>query len=384
MKKTCLYCNSKKDESQFSLEHIFPDALGGALCSNLFKTRDVCQRCNSISGLFVDGALIKNFFSQNDRAETALNYIDLNTPQPLPLRYMGLLDDLIEDANLSCDFWMGPHGGLIYHRRKKADSKYDTLAGGSPIDNKKFAGEVYIFAQSSDEYWNAVLLLSVMSHFKKARRISGNIGLPKTPSNELPYFDDPIEDEVMFLTKLKNIQGETHRGRIAIQIGFEQRFLCKFALAFGTNRLGKSFLNTAYSKSLRNAFWEKNVKRGVIHGINFTSFFTPQNEGLNKLLAWDGVHTILLYPKGNVLLGIIFLFGKKMMAIEISKDKELWRNMITHGEIYIVCQSLGKFVGPIHLEDFIAHKSNIKKIPELNAIDEKRFDISRLPKIIKL
>ena len=42
----CIYCGAELDDSQKSLEHIFPDALGGAkLPDNLFKTRNVCKFC---------------------------------------------------------------------------------------------------------------------------------------------------------------------------------------------------------------------------------------------------------------------------------------------------------------------------------------------------
>lgn len=76
MSKICIFCNTEKPENDFSLEHIFPQSLGGAQASDLFKTRHVCQRCNSIMGLFVDAPLVKNYFSQNDMAENALHYID--------------------------------------------------------------------------------------------------------------------------------------------------------------------------------------------------------------------------------------------------------------------------------------------------------------------
>ena len=57
--RLCIYCNTEKAESELSLEHIFPESLGGDLCSGLFKTRDVCIRCNNVAGLFVDGAFVQ-------------------------------------------------------------------------------------------------------------------------------------------------------------------------------------------------------------------------------------------------------------------------------------------------------------------------------------
>jgi hypothetical protein len=65
----CLYCDKEKEADEYSLEHIFPDALGGSLFSEVFKTRRVCERCNSISGLFIDGPFIKNIFSKIDASK---------------------------------------------------------------------------------------------------------------------------------------------------------------------------------------------------------------------------------------------------------------------------------------------------------------------------
>lgn len=224
--KKCIYCNKEKPKTEFSLEHIIPRSLGGAQAHDLFKTTLVCRCCNNTVGLFVDAPLVKNFFHLNDSAESALYYIDLENPKPLPLRYMGIFQDLTSDPEFTCELWLGPHGGLVYHRRLKADPRYDMIAGGNPIDNKKFGGEVYIFAQHSDKYWNTVLLLSVKESFKYAKRISGNIELP----NEHNYFQKPTADELEFLKKLSDIQGMEHQGNLPIQLGFEERFLCKFAL----------------------------------------------------------------------------------------------------------------------------------------------------------
>ena len=61
------HATSEKSDSEFSLEHIWPDKLGGALCSSLFKTRDVCKRCNNVAGVFIDGAFIKSAFLALDQ-----------------------------------------------------------------------------------------------------------------------------------------------------------------------------------------------------------------------------------------------------------------------------------------------------------------------------
>lgn len=378
--RKCIYCHNEKSENEFSLEHIFPQCLGGAQTSDIFKTRHVCQRCNSIMGLFVDAPLVKNFFSQNDMAENSLYYVDLKKPRPLPLRYMGFYKDLVSDQNLTCELWMGPHGGLVYHRRPKADSRYDTLAGGNPIDNKRFGGEVYIFAQHSDEYWNLVLLQSVIKSFKSAKRISGNIEL----SNDENYFQEPNSNENAFLSNLKAAQGQIHNGSFAIQIGFEQRFLCKFALALGFNRLGERYLEGSDATELRSALWAKTPNERDSYDVEFSNFFENREPEEARFLAWPGVHTIMLYPNHRRLMAIIYLYGKNRMMVTISKDESLWAALVNHPEVYILCPSLDKFSGPINLENLVAHRLGHCKISDLVEIEEKRFDPSTLPKITDL
>jgi len=98
--RKCIYCDQAKEQNDFSLEHILSDALGGAHFSDQFKTRSVCQRCNSISGLFIDGPFIKNFFSQNDSSEAALRFVDLKKPAPLPMKYLGILENIGDNGDV--------------------------------------------------------------------------------------------------------------------------------------------------------------------------------------------------------------------------------------------------------------------------------------------
>ncbi|MGZ5027986.1 MAG: HNH endonuclease [Methylobacter sp.] len=55
----CIYCRLDKSESDFSLEHIIPQSLGGAAAPDYFKTRKVCSTCNNNLGLFVDASFEK-------------------------------------------------------------------------------------------------------------------------------------------------------------------------------------------------------------------------------------------------------------------------------------------------------------------------------------
>ena len=77
---TCIYCDEEKDDQEFSDEHIWPDALGGDHLSKFWRTDEVCQRCNSISGLFVDGYFIKSWLGTAERSTGAREYLAVNNP----------------------------------------------------------------------------------------------------------------------------------------------------------------------------------------------------------------------------------------------------------------------------------------------------------------
>lgn len=86
--RRCIYCFQCKLVGEFSLEHIWPDALGGSLCDDLFKTKEVCAKCNNICGLFVDGAFIKTWFVQTEIANQGSEFLDPSKPTAVPLQYL--------------------------------------------------------------------------------------------------------------------------------------------------------------------------------------------------------------------------------------------------------------------------------------------------------
>ncbi|MBN2479347.1 MAG: HNH endonuclease, partial [Parachlamydiales bacterium] len=88
----CIYCNQEKEEKEFSLEHIFPDSLGGSFANDLFKTRQVCKRCNSLSGLYVDSAFVKNFFvTALVPFSKYIGYYDFDKFPYIPFAYFGFV-----------------------------------------------------------------------------------------------------------------------------------------------------------------------------------------------------------------------------------------------------------------------------------------------------
>src|SRR5712664_1970731 len=110
----CAYCLKDKSQKDFSLEHIFPDALGGNLCRSDLEIDRVCARCNNLSGLFIDGNFLRSWLCQNYSFESALKYIDWENGSAVPLMFLGLLDQL-STAQEICEYWTGPCGEHIYY-----------------------------------------------------------------------------------------------------------------------------------------------------------------------------------------------------------------------------------------------------------------------------
>lgn len=168
---TCIYCGREKPVSDFSLEHVWPEALGGALASELFKTRRVCQRCNNLCGLWVDGAFLKSWFVQNELALSAERFLDPDGPGIIPLTYFGPQANFPVEEGDVCERWNGPCGERIYHIHLADDARWDTQAGGDVIRRKvNDPGRAYIQLTSPEEYWWLVALLSFASHFPRAKR----------------------------------------------------------------------------------------------------------------------------------------------------------------------------------------------------------------------
>jgi hypothetical protein len=205
--KLCIYCQRLKPDSDFSLEHIFPDRLGGSLCNDLFKTRDVCASCNTTTGLFVDGPFIKNWFRTNDEAIAARQYLDLSAPNSiLPLVYIGLLTSIPLRQTLVCEVWLGACGERFYHIHEKDDPRWDTFAGGNPIMRKQDPGRVYLVNTGNNLQWVSLALRSMKGHFNRARRYAYNIGLsgddPTSPF--LHTVDEAAQQELDLIRDLGN------------------------------------------------------------------------------------------------------------------------------------------------------------------------------------
>ena len=125
--KRCIYCDREKDEKEFSQEHILPRAIGGVLLpQNPFTTNEVCERCNSISGFFIDAPFTKSWFLNNYRSSNVTKFATITPHTILPLVYFGVMEDLKYEDRI-CECYLGPNGDRIFHFHNPYDEEFDTL-----------------------------------------------------------------------------------------------------------------------------------------------------------------------------------------------------------------------------------------------------------------
>ncbi len=378
--KTCIYCNSTKNESEFNnLEHIFPESLGGKACNELFKTRDVCKSCNNFCGLWVDGAFLKDSFVKNYKALDDLKYVDFENGSIHNLTYLGRIDTELAGDDEICEVWIGPCGDKIYHFHSNYREKFFSYTGGDPISSKKRPGRVYFFTATNNKNWLKIAIFSFYHHFKKVKRFSGNVKLVNE-KDHTKIFDEPGNYENEIINGLRKIINTPIDIKFSTKLDIEQLFFSKIALGLGYNLLGLEFLNTNHAEKLRENITDAN-KSNQDNIYRVCSPFFNEDKDLNEKLAWKGGHTFILLPQGRYLLLLINLFGRQMFQVVISDSIELWRNNhnLIQGQVYVLIPQRSLFKGPFTYHDYLFYLNGLGDIPELSELKSMIVDRTTLP-----
>jgi HNH endonuclease len=375
--RQCLYCEKIKAVHEFSLEHIFPQSMGGALCSDIFKTRHVCARCNSIMGIFVDGSMIRNWFTKNAEAQAFRDFVDLDADNSwAPFTYMGPSDFLTVPYGDVLEIWMGASGEHIYHVHEKDDERYDTYVGGDPIRRNSDPGRAYLFLRSTEDRRVGLTLRSFQRQFKDARRYAGNFEVNGQSEGKL-IIHEPSESilrELHSLAEKVNAGADWHI-KLQFQLGFEQRFLAKVARSIGFNIFGSGYLETKRARDLRDAMWEKEyeTRSRLLGGIDY---FANPSVNISDYLGVDGGYSIILQVINDALVLLLTMPSGETLAVVISDTPQLWSgegfNSFLTGVMYIIVPQIGFFHGPLPFPEFLAYKLGNYEIPELYDLERRR------------
>lgn len=367
----CIYCSEDKDDSEFSLEHIIPQSMGGNILNNpLLRTNNVCKRCNSLCGLFVDNACLKNWLHQNAKSQSEWNMPGYSLISP---SYIGILEDLSSEDEI-CDFWVFPQGSQVFCFYPK-EKKYLAHVGGNPINRKEGKGKaVLVLSELASSNLNECkrTIESFYAFFLTYEKYAYNF----TISNYEEIFCDFDEKTAEYKKKIDGTLNQQLNARVFLDILQINRFPCKIALALGFNLFGDKFLDTEYAKELRKGLWYKNGEKNGVRGTNF--IFSGENENLLEMLKVGKANTLAVIKAGNILSCTMSIYGNLSTIMICDNLQNMGKCNVANldeGIFFAWHPQLGISTEQLSLIDLINYKSgnkpncSLKKLENVCQID---------------
>jgi hypothetical protein len=387
----CIYCNEEKEDNEFSLEHIFPSALGGkAINNHIFKTRSVCKRCNNLSGLYVDSAFVKNFFATScSLFPKFIGYYDFEKPSYIPFSYLGFIEYIDHPHFKFCEKWIWIDGSMVYHFHNNSNDDFDTIAGGDPRKRKNVgAGEVYLVGITNNPFWLNHLIYSYFKQFKKSKSFFVNYTFQNNKKSSVSQIQRNICEEIYKFHRTNKEQKHIFK----INKFFNIRFQAKLALGLGYSLFGEKYTQSSEAKNIREVFWNKDFNELDELKPEMLQFFS---EGKCNLLNYSqftsisGCHNLYFMIDNDTLIFYADLYGEGFLPLSTVITKNL--NNYTHDLIkkypngwgYILVPQRDLFFGEYHISEILAYNMGDKSyLPELIELEKKYQKLEDLPPFI--
>lgn len=365
--RTCIYCKKPKPEADFSLEHVIPQCLGGATTPNEFKTRDVCRKCNSDLGLFVDASFEKSWFVSKQLQENARAQFNPQHPKAIPLTCMGPCDLPVPglQENEVCESWLGPFGEQIYWIRP-LDEKLYWYDGGNPRTTKSTNSRAYFIFSINSEKNTELTWLTFEKAFsgRRVKKIMCTevIGAdPKSIGFSEP--DQADEDRIKFF--MNHCLTESSRKiSLAVYTKFDLRFMAKLAIGLSHCLYEKAEVCESYANELHKALWHRPDEDLPLINAS-TSFSTETDPKFTEISGIKGAVVLLITRVPNGTVVNLNLGPHLNWVIKIAEhiDEPINRQ----DQAIIIFSELGKsFKMP--LQDYIAIKCKALQHAELDEI----------------
>lgn len=348
----CLYCDQAVEK--FTREHVLPQALGGNLREvNPFVVNNVCQRCNTTAGKYIDGPFIRSWLIHNYRATRTLEYVDLSAKPILPLTYVGVVKDLTLDDRV-CDFWLGPAGDRIYHfhRPYPVDVDSGPVVGAPPHIRRGELdpGIVFLFLRPTNHEWIVTVLRSCAKHFSGSALYLGNSN-PVGPFKQIPSAFNALH------SRLQELNGQEHEILVSSTMFLGDRFLGKLALGIGAITLGQEYASSRSATKLRDVMWGRTFEQRQSVPLHGSAFLSGKlDEQLIEYLSWSHGHTLWMTTLKERVALVAIIYGTLAAVIEVSDDPSDVAKIPEGGLLYVVSPGICRHAGPVSLEDLIAHK----------------------------
>ncbi|MDC5851400.1 HNH endonuclease [Vibrio europaeus] len=373
--RECIYCRENKEESEFSLEHILPQFIGGAAAPDFLKTRQVCEKCNNNLGLFVDAGFEKDWLVHNQLRSAARAFYDPKKPTSLPFLCMG--SSALQPPEMSndevCELWLGPLGERVYWIRP-IDDRLFWYSGGNPRTTKKKRTRAYfMFSERS----NKNILLSWLSfrdcfEGKKVKKVlCGTIEGADISTIGFSEADSLDNKRAEYFFKCIKNNDNQEQGVASMYLHYDLRFMAKTAIGIAYALLGDRFLKTSYSKELGKALWYR--QNDEIPDIKFGRCLSDDTSVLSKMLGIPNAVTIAIVPNPNGI-GVNFnISGSMNWVIQMLVNEEITdneRSKIGNGLVVILFKTLKKCV-LLDYPDFLSYKLGNIEHWELDAIESQ-------------
>lgn len=304
----CIYCRRVKEATEFSLEHVIPQALGGDFAPAAFSTNDACRWCNNILGQFVDASFSKSWFIDNWLTMTLMECYDADNPTDLRLLCMGVsemrLPEMEDDEVVEC--YRGPFAENIYWVRPADDDLY-WMNGGNPVRSKQRETRAYytLHARSKTDFLIPLRTFRDSFRNRNVRKVFATD--IKTNLIELGVFSEPDELDIRRIAALwEHDKRAVEAVEIRAKLNFDHRFMCKLARGVSYCLLGEKVLSGEYAEQIQIGLWSQNNDLQLqVRGTDLMSGLQrPENKLIGIKLAVT--ISIMALPEGlsvNISLG---------------------------------------------------------------------------------
>jgi hypothetical protein len=263
----CIICCEDKLQSDMSIEHVFPESIGGK-----YTIRSVCKSCNSHLGSKVDTHLVDLWFVAAERSFIGLPGKTGKTPTLFKVGRMA--DDSGREVRIKADHQTGilrPHTVQKVSKITDEDGKVSYNISIDAADKSKLPGIV-----------NKILT---------RRGLPGKTNEEIDSASEYRQVDQP---EINFQIKIDLLQ--------------YQRALWKIAYEMACTWLGESYMDDEQAIIIRKAMLDESLEVDFYnkHKISGTVQFVA---GSQKIFPWwfDGSKSHLCVMKINGDAVIIYI-----------------------------------------------------------------------------
>lgn len=310
----CAYTGEEFADSERSVEHIVPYAIGGP---DSFTLGVVSKKANSEVGRLVDAPFVSNWFIASKIFFLGIAGRNGKKPQ---LKWFNSETDLAGTRYKLSTFYADTESGWKFFIK---DLKRVTT---DPVTGKRHIS--YLVKPEEAE-----------AFLKKVRkRYTDNGVIAEFSTGEHIYEKNPLV-----------------RGKVSFDLfDFEKEFI-KIALGTAVHKLGTDFIKTPDAQHLRDGLWATSrvaATKAKIRGVIWPNF---SDQPMAKIFRSGNNHIIALINVGNQVVCFILLFGIFPGIVQITNHTDAFKSRIRNGVVIEIDPINRTFVESDYI-DYLRHR----------------------------